>query len=143
MRWTKNYTFALLYVIGFPGAAIIGWFGNSFFAYEEFNSIWASILYLVFISLLFVAALVQDMIAAQSVTDRIIIVAVFGGGLAIFLLLYILGKAVNLCKVEFVDDTYMLWSLIPTAVVSCILIPIGYVFCAKYGANIIRQNPKT
>ncbi len=179
INWTINHTFILLYVIGFLGAGIIGWFSNSFFAYEEFNSLWATVLYLVFLSLLFVTAFVQEMISDKPIKDKIIGAFVFGGGLAIFLLLYIIGGVVNLCaliysailcvvmacrcvltahkgekvkvevkhficigflllcsmlhlmKVEFVNDIYMLWSLIPAVVISCILIPTGVVLLRK------------
>lgn len=99
INWTINHTFILLYVIGFLGAGIIGWFSNSFFAYEEFNSLWATVLYLVFLSLLFVTALVQDLISDKPIKDKIISAFVFGGGLAVFLPFVIWGGVLNLVAI--------------------------------------------
>ncbi len=179
VRWTKNSTFTLLYIIGFLGAGIIGFFSTSYFAYEEFNSLVADIFYLIFLSLVFVAALVQDLMSDKSITDKIISVFVFGGGFVLFLLLFILGGVTNLIAIiysaifcmilvcqcvltmrkgqkvkpnikqfvcigflmlapairllltEFVKETYFLWALIPAGVISCTLIPIGFVLLHK------------
>ena len=158
---------------------IIGFFSNSYFAYEEFNSLTANILYLVFISLLFVTALVQDSISDKPLADKIISAFTFGGGLAVFLPFVILGgvfdlialiyslimcivllcrcvllmhkgykfppfvkpaicllflyiyPALRLTTVNFVSDIFMLWGFIPAAVISAILIPIGFVLLHK------------
>lgn len=183
VRWTKNSTFTLLYVIGFLGAGIIGFFSNSYFAYKEFNSLASDVLYLVFLSLLFVTALVQDLMSDKTITDKIISGFVFVGGLVLFLLLFLLGGVTNLialiysaifCMIlvcqcvlamrkgqkvkpnikqfvcigflmlapamrllstEFVKETFMLWALIPAAVIFCILIPIGFVLLHKVWRN--------
>lgn len=90
----KNYIFYILYAIGLLGAGIIGFFGNSFFAYDKFNSKWADILYILFIALLFVTAFVQELFTARSVADIVVNAFVFIGGLLFILLFYFLGGVV-------------------------------------------------
>ena len=101
IQWKNKYIFIILYAIGFLGVGIIGFFSTSYFAYEEFNSLAADVLYLVFLSLLLVTALVQDLIYRKSITDKIISIFTFGGGLAIFILLIIFGGVLNLIAVVY------------------------------------------
>lgn len=85
----KDYIFNILYVVEFLGAALIGFFGNSFFAYETFNSLWANILYLFFVSSLFVTAFVEEVCESHAVGDVITNFAVFILGMVMFLLFFI------------------------------------------------------
>jgi len=87
----KKYIFYILYAISFLGALIIGLLGSSFFAYDKFNSLWANILYILFLALLFITAFVQEIISSRAVADIIVNSAVFIGGLLFLLLFYFLG----------------------------------------------------
>lgn len=84
----KFNAFTVIYLIGFLGMGIIGLLSNSFFAYEIFNSLWADILYLALMSMLFITAFVQEIIASRAVADVIINVAIFIVGL-LFIILYL------------------------------------------------------
>lgn len=173
--------FVALYCVGFLGAWIIGFFGNSFFAHDIFHSLWAFILYLFFISLLYITAFVQETIKSRKKADIIVNTAVFLGGLAAFLLQYCLGGIftlisvlysavmmsvivlrvalvarrgweaepnskqliaafalllwglVSLLTVEFVDDWYVVWSLIPTAILSVVIIIVAVLLYRNTG----------
>ena len=87
----KEYIFPALYVIEFLGAALIGFFGNSYFAYETFNSLWANILYLVFVVSLYITAFIQELRDSRASGDVITNFAIFIVGMVIFILLFILG----------------------------------------------------
>ncbi len=91
MSRNKKLIFYILYAVGFLGAGIIGFFSNSFFAYDKFNSPWANALYIVFLSMLFVTAFVQEVVSSRIVKDIIVNFAVFIGGLIFILLFYFLG----------------------------------------------------
>lgn len=163
----SKYIFTALYCTCFLGAGIIGSLSNSFFAYNAFNSLWATVLYLIFICALFVIAYVQEVFASRKVSNIIINSFVFIGCLIFFLLLFCLSglftflavfysaamMVLILCTViievkrdknpkldtkqffcalalllftmlqmfsiEFADDSHLIWSLIPAAVIFC------------------------
>lgn len=91
MSKIKKYIFYILYAIGFLGGGLIGFFSNSFFAYDKFNSLWANILYILCISLLFITAFVHEVFLSRAVSDIIINSVVFIGGLILILLFFFLG----------------------------------------------------
>lgn len=123
MTKNKRYIFYILYAIGFLGAGIIGFFSNSFFAYDKFNSLWADIFYILFIALLFVTAFVQEVVSSRAVKDIIVNSAVFLGGLIFILLFYFFGGIV------------IFLTIIYSGIMICI---IGCRF-----ALIMRENPNT
>ena len=83
----KFNAFTVLYLIGFLGLGIIGLLSNSYFAYDIFNSLWANLLFLALLSMLFITAFVQEIIASRAVVDVITNTAIFIVGL-IFVILY-------------------------------------------------------
>ncbi|MDE6690340.1 MAG: hypothetical protein K2K04_00060 [Clostridia bacterium] len=89
-KFTK-FIFPALYITGFAGAGIIGLLSNSFFAYDAFNSLWSDILYIFFISLLFISAYVQELLASRKVKSVVINSLVFLGCLTCLLLTYFLS----------------------------------------------------
>lgn len=105
-----DYIFLALYVVEFLGAALIGFFGNSFFAYEEFHSLWANIFYLLFVSSLYITAFVQEVYSSRAIDSVITNIAVFILGLVMFLLLYIL------------DGIFTLFALVYSAIMVIVLI---------------------
>lgn len=96
-----DYVFFALYIVGFLGAALIGFFSKSFFAYDIFNSLWANILYLLFISLLFITAFIQEVYTSRAISDVILNFAVFILGLVMFLLFILFGGIFTLCSLAF------------------------------------------
>lgn len=96
-----DYIFLVLYVAEFLGAALIAFLGNSFFAYEVFNSLWADILYLILLSSLFVTAFVQEMCASRKTGDVILNFAVFIVGAVVMCLFYIFDGVFALCALAF------------------------------------------
>ena len=101
MQKIKKYIFPALYIIGFLGAFIIGFFGNSFFAYDKFNSLWADICYLLFISMLYITAFVQEVCASHTIANIAVNSAVFIAGLIFLLLYFIFGGVLTLCMLIF------------------------------------------
>lgn len=166
----KSRLFFALYLVGFLGACIIGLFGNSFFAYDVFQSVWANVLYLCFLSLLYVTAFVSECFDSRKPKHIILNAFYFLGSLMMALLLFLSGgvfllltelysavmvglialnyvlearkrqkpkhsfdsdvkpivsavslilfSMVSMLSVEFVDESYIAWSLIPTAVIA-------------------------
>ena len=100
-RITSDYIFLALYVVEFLGGAVIGFLSNSFFAYEAFNSLWSDVLYLVFLSSLFVTAFVHEMCASRKTSDVILNSVVFILGLVIMCLLFIFDGVFALCALVF------------------------------------------
>lgn len=98
---TKEGVFFALYLAEFIGGALIGLFSKSFFAYQAFNSLWASILYLCFAASLFITAFVHEVLDSRATGDVITNVAVFIVGLVMFLLLYIFGGVFILCALAY------------------------------------------
>lgn len=97
----REYIFPTLYGIEFMGACLIGFFGNSFFAYETFNSLWANILYIVFIAALYITALVQEVRESHAIGDVITNCAVFIGGMFACVLMCIFGNVFTLVALIF------------------------------------------
>ena len=118
----KFNIFTLLYIVGFVGAGLIGFLSKSYFAYDIFNSLWANVLYLVLISMLFITAFCQEIIASRAVADIIINVAIFIVGL-IFLILYFVWL-----------DFFALCMLLLSATMAIVL-------CCRY-ALALRKNPQ-
>lgn len=96
-----DYVFYALYVVGYLGAALIGFFGKSFFAYDIFNSLWANILYLLFIALLFITAFIHEVYTSRAISNVILNFAVFILGLAMFLLFILFGGIFTLFTLAF------------------------------------------
>lgn len=88
---SRKHVFGILYAAEFLILVIIGFFGNSFFAYEAFNSLAADIIYIVFGVLLFLTALIQEVIERKNAVDLGFALAVFGGNLVLFLLYLLVG----------------------------------------------------
>lgn len=176
---THKYIFISLYILGFAGAGIIGLFGNSFFAYEIFNSLWADILYLLFVSILYIAAFAEEVYRSRKPSDIVMNFFIFIVSLTFLLLSLFLGNVFIVCmtvysamilgficlryvldtlkqtereidtkqlicagslllfslmsiiKVEFVNDLFVAWSLIPAAVISCTILLIAYLLMRK------------
>ncbi len=101
MQKSKKRIFHILYLIGFLGVGLIGLLSNSFFAYDKFNSLWGTVFYLFFFSLLFITAFVEGVFTSCVNYDLIINFMLFIIGLVVFLLLYIIGGAFTLCAVVF------------------------------------------
>ena len=97
----RDYIFPALYLVEFLGAALIGFFGNSFFAYETFNSLWANILYLLFVAALYITAFVQEVRASRAIRDVITNCAVFVLGPIMFAVLYVFGGIFTLCALVY------------------------------------------
>lgn len=91
MTSKSKLVFYILYTAGFLGAGIIGFFSNSYFAYDKFNSFWANALYIVCFATLFITAFVQELFSSRALPDVIINAAVFLGTLTFFLLIYFIG----------------------------------------------------
>lgn len=117
-----KYVFYALYAFDFLGAAIIGFFSKSYFAYDKFNSPWADALYIVFLSLLFVTAFAHEVYLSRKVTDVIINFAVFIGGLIMLLLFYFFGGVAVFLTI--------VYSAVMLSVISC-----------RY-AFVLRKNPQ-
>ncbi len=86
-----KWVFYSLYAVGFLGAGIIGFFSKSYFAYDKFNSLWAIVLYLIFLSMLYITAFVHEVFLSRKVKDIITNFAVFIGALIFLLLFYFIG----------------------------------------------------
>ena len=86
-----KYVFYALYAIGFLGAGIIGFFSKSYFAYDKFNSLWAIVLYLAFLSMLYITAFVHEVFISRKAKDIVLNFAVFIGALTFLLLFYFIG----------------------------------------------------
>lgn len=86
-----KYIFYALYAVGFLGAAIIGFFSKSYFAYDKFNSPWADALYVAFISMLYVTAFAHEVYNSRKIKDVIVNFAVFIGGFVMLLTFYFFG----------------------------------------------------
>lgn len=97
----RAYIFPALYVVEFLGAALIGFFGNSFFAYETFNSLYANIFYLLFLAALYITAFVQEVCASQAIGDVLTNGAVFIGGMIACGLMHIFGNIFTLIALIF------------------------------------------
>nr|MDE6660295.1 hypothetical protein [Anaeroplasmataceae bacterium] len=150
-----------------------GFFSTSYFAYNIFNSFWADILYIVFLSMLYITAYVQELITSRKKSDIIINSFVFLGSLLFLVLLFFSSSIFNLLviiysagmlvlilipflreykdgievdidkkqllsaasllvfgmvrmlSIEFISEIYMAWALIPTAILSGVIIGIG------------------
>lgn len=89
----KRYIiFAVLYAVATLGATVIGFFGNSFFAYKVFDTLWADVLYLIFLSMLYVTAFVSEVLDSRKPLDVTANAFIFLGSLLIMLLMYIFGR---------------------------------------------------
>lgn len=113
MKKIKNspIIFPILYGVGFLGAAVIGFFGSSYFAYDIFNSLLADILYVSFLSLLYIAAFAQEVYTHRDIKSVAYYFAVFIGGLAFFLLFILLDGIFTLLALVF--------SAVMLAVIGC------------------------
>lgn len=102
MKKIKNtpIIFPILYGVGFLGAAVIGFFGNSYFAYDIFNSLWADILYIVFLSSLWITAFVQEVCTRRNIKSVAYNFVIFIGGLTFFLFVF-LGDVFTLLALIF------------------------------------------
>lgn len=99
IKFKHNLIFYILYGIGFLGAAVLGLLSNSFFAYEITEYIWADVLYVLFLSLLYITAYVQTLTAnAENRKPKNIVYASFLylGCLLLFLLFYFIGGIFSL-----------------------------------------------
>ncbi|MCH5153252.1 MAG: hypothetical protein J1F68_04775 [Clostridiales bacterium] len=97
----REYIFPALYVVEFLGAALIGFFGKSFFAYEAFNTLWANIFYILFISALYITAFVQEVLASRATCDVLTNGAVFVGGMITCVLMYIFANIFTFVALAF------------------------------------------
>ena len=178
---SSNKIFIALYIVGFFGAGIIGLLSNSFFAYEAFNSLWAVVLYLFFLSILYISAYVRELLASRKVSDIVKNSFIFMGCYICFLLLFLLSQPftllaviysaaimlllffdtvvrikndknskpdikqficafslilfamVQLLGIEFINDMFLLWSLIPASIIFCaIAIAVSLMLYKKY-----------
>lgn len=166
----KDYIFMGIYLFCLVGASIIGLFSNAVDTYEAFNSLWADILYITFVSLLYVAAFVHEVLNNSKTSNVVLNGFIFIGcmifallmfclsgiltllaviyAIAMFLLVlfnavYKLRKdiavkidvkqmlcalslivlaAVRMLRIEFISETYIAWSLIPTAVFFIVIV---------------------
>ncbi len=105
--------FTILYLIGFLGAGLIGLFANSFFAHTAFQSLWAKILYLLFISLLFLTAFAQEIKESRKKVDIIVNAMIFLGGLSLFILFQCVG------------GIFFLLGVLYSAVMLCVIVVRG------------------
>lgn len=106
-RYTQiaDKVFYALYAVEFLGSVLIGFLGNSFFAYQTFNLPWANILFLVLISLLYVTAFVQNMLDSHATGEVITNLAVFIGCMVAFALFYIFSGVFALCALVYAIAT--------------------------------------
>ena len=87
----RKYVFPIIYIIAALGAGVLGLLSSSFFAYGIVKHLWANILYLLFISTLYVTAYVQELLVKRKPTDVVFYSFVFLGSLLFFFLFYFLN----------------------------------------------------
>ena len=117
-----RFIFPVLYVVGFLGASIVGILGLSSFAYDVFNGIWAHILYIFFLSLLYITAFIQEASSCNT-EDKVINFFIFIGGLIFLLLFMFFGGVFELIAIFF----------------SATMIAV---ICLRY-IMVLRKNPDT
>lgn len=100
MQKDRKIIFPILYAVGFIGTAVMGFFGSSYFAYDIFNSLWADILYLVFLSSLWITAFVQEVFTHKNIKSAAYNFVIFIGGL-VFFIFVILGGVFTLFALIF------------------------------------------
>ncbi len=86
--------FAVLYAVGALGAAIMGLLSESFFAYDVVDAPWATALYFVFISMLYITAFVSELFNSRKPFDITANAFIFLGSLAMAITIYFVGGAV-------------------------------------------------
>ena len=104
-----HYIFYIIYAVAVVGAAILGFLGNTFFAYDIANQLWSHILYSLFISAFYIAAYVQELLAKRKTCDIVFNSFVFLGSLFCFYLFY------------FLNIYFTLIAIAHSAVLGCIL----------------------
>ncbi len=176
-RFEARHIFYICYGVGALGMAVLGLLSNAFFAYGISEELWAAVLYALFVSMLYIAAFVREVIDSRKPADIIFNSAAFIGSLLFFLLFYFLGRVfifiatlysgimliafalraiiiirktslvssvadikpfiaivglllytmIAMFAVEYENDLYLAWALIPTAAVSLIVITAGVI----------------
>ncbi len=191
-KFHAHYIYYIFYGVGFIGAAVLGLLSASFFAYEITDYLWTHILYVLFISMLYITAFVQELAAHRKPKDIVYYSAMFLGTLLFFLLMYFLGGIAMLCAVlysgvllgviffkaiiktrrecdisddvdvkiiisvmsliifvmasmmtvDFEDEMYMAWSLIPAAAITVILCVAAVILLRGLWGAVFPTMPK-
>lgn len=109
------YIFIALYAVSFFGMVIISLLSGSFFAHEILDSLWAGVLSLLFLSVLYITAFASEVRDSRKPADITINAFVFLGSLLFAVLMLIFGGVLTFAALLYSAFTSILlavgWAL--------------------------------